>query len=721
MKTVLILLMMLAPVNTWGRSPGNNATARLAPMLRTMAMLSNMKSMAPKMALNVILTRQNWYLGPDNLMPVYIDSSDPAGLVEKLRAGGAVVSRPVAGVVPARIPVSLLFELSTRPDIKWVEQAPYHTILLDKSLPDIRGDKAHRGDGLSTAYDGKGVILGIVDTGIQWNHPDFLDQSGHTRCLYLWNQQADKEDRHPPKGFFMGNECTRQDMESRKCQSADWMGHGTHCCGIMGSSGEPYTGVAPGGEFIMVAVMDFSFLVDGVRYIFDKAESLGRPAVVNLSLGGHDGPHDGTALESKALSSLTGPGKIIIAAAGNEGSSFIHLSYELTDEPKRTRVVVTENSMPIGSRESAAVINIWAEKPDAQFAVEMLSKDGDVIQATPWLSATGSNITGDFKQDSVVLGGYILETAGGASPENGKYAMRITIAPSSDPNTYEGSGYKYYLLGKGRGGFHAWCLEAAGYRTASHFQDQNEPGTTAGDNRFSVGMPATGKEIIAVAAYNTKNKWTDVDGNDHTGDWQVGTIADFSSRGPSLDESLNGIKPEVAAPGQIIASAASAVGSTLFGKELLVDDEHLLMQGTSMACPHVSGAVALLLQANPSLDPEGIEHILSLSSRRDEFTGNDLPNPDFGYGKLDVQAALKIVEQEKCEQEEGRIYTKKGECLTLDEICARQGPGWVVQDGMCVNHVETGGCSSLGKSAHLSLGLLLVFAFFTARFRRRGA
>jgi len=657
--------LMLATLTACA-APANAKTPRLDLGLQEVTRLAD-ETLQPRPQLEIQRARLQWHRGKDQRIGLHVRTTDAERTRQRVLEAGGAVGAQVGDILSLRLPPQQIAGIDGWDEVTWAEAATHKHSLLDQSLPEIRGPEAQAGTGLSRGYDGEGVILGIIDTGIQWDHPDFLDERGNTRVLGLWDIDADFD--HPPPGFTFGVECLPHGDEmidretDETCVSFDYMGHGSHCSGIMGSSRAPYIGVAPRGRFVMVRVIAFSNLTDSAEYVFGKAEELGLPAVLNMSLGGHDGPHDGTSLEAQALDAQTGPGRIILASAGNEGGDYLHVGYEVSETEQRTRVVIDKGGGLFGGS-GIAVLNIWALESTVQFAVELQDKDGAVLGESAWISGADSTSQGGFQDGGTSYGTYRLGSNGGPSPQNGKYQVRITLDPSEDPDTYDTAEYAWYLKAKGTGSFNAWALTAAGYRLQTHFDASTGEGIQPGDNVSSVGMPATGAQIIAVAAHNTKNSWTDKDGDEHSSEWEIGDIAGFSSRGPSVDSALNNIKPEISAPGQIIASAASDISAGLFGDMVVEGGKapHVLMQGTSMSCPHVSGAVALLLQADPELTPDEVEDIFRRSARADEYTGTDLPHPTWGYGKLDVQSALAVLEEDLCLADHPGYSYVNGEC-----------------------------------------------------------
>ncbi|RME20092.1 MAG: hypothetical protein D6806_17040 [Deltaproteobacteria bacterium] len=211
--------------------------------------------------------------------------------------------------------------------------------------------------------------------------------------------------------------------------------------------------------------------------------------------------------------------------------------------------------------------------------------------------------------------------------------------------------------------------------------------------------------MIAVASYATRNSWTDAEGKDVSHpETTPGRISFFSSMGPSADPETTGPKPTVAAPGEYIVAALSRNAGAL-EQGTLMDDGHVAMRGTSMACPHVAGVVALMLQANPELDPSGVERVLELSSRRDEATGPGPWDERWGFGKLNAPLAVATA-------------AGVGAC-ELDRDCAE---GLVCQDGTCKEPAGCG-CSPSRQGSGLGTSLvvaIVILALAHGRGRRKG-
>jgi len=195
----------------------------------------------------------------------------------------------------------------------------------------------------------------------------------------------------------------------------------------------------------------------------------------------------------------------------------------------------------------------------------------------------------------------------------------------------------------GRGRIDAW-LSPSNYRYGTpRFAKATLSGFISGDGRSSIAVPATAGRIIAVGAYTTRSSSSST-----SPESLLGTLAPFSSMGPTLDKNKTGLKPDISAPGRTVVSARS-IGMPL--NQNATDAEHVSMQGTSMSAPHVTGLVALMLEANRTLSPERARTLLQESARKDGNTGA-VPNDAWGFGKVDAHAALALTEMSDIEPDE---------------------------------------------------------------------
>lgn len=620
-------------------------------------------------------------------VPVLVQSTDPDTTARAVRASGAHAGRPVGAILPVRACLDTLQVLSRRPEVIRVEASPPRQPTLDISRIELGADRSEAGDALPFPIDGRGVIAAVVDTGVDYDHPDF--GAGRSRVQLIWDLAFGSGD--PPAGYDVGSLCDRSSIRTGSCDSIDIVGHGTHVAATMAGSGDTYRGLAPAADIMAVASIDFGLLVESITWLFEQADARDQPMVVNLSLGGHYGPHDGTSLESQALSDLVGPGHIIVAAAGNEGSDFIHLGYDPGGDEGKTLFHVFS-----GLDVSAALFTIW-HPPDAtlSFAVGVQAH-GEEIDQTPFASVETGASRHDLQDGTTGLGQVYLQPAAGPNPNNGKIQIDIAVEPTDVAYQGNQQGYVWYLKVRGRGAFNAWSAAAGFLTPPARFSDRDDNGLVPGDNARTVAAPALAPGVIAVASYATRSSWIDHQGTEQQHEeTSPGTISFFSSRGPSADPARTGPKPWIAAPGEFIVAALSEHSGEL-QPGTRVDDRHIAMRGTSMACPHAAGAVALLLQVDPTLDPDAIRALLAATARSDEHTQGRLPDATWGHGKLDAyEAVARALGVGLCQTD--------GECAR-DYRCTGEGRCTPRSEGGC-------GCTSEVRGG---LWLLVLFGAWAA-------
>jgi minor extracellular serine protease Vpr len=562
--------------------------------------------------------------------------------VRTLRDGRATVTAPV----------SALSALAARPDVQLNTLPLPVRPQLERSVPETGANRLRsQSAGSFTGHTGAGVVVGVVDSGIDYDHPDFLDAAGNSRILYLWDQQTSGT---APGGYAYGNECTSAEIDADTCTEEDEsseMGHGTHVTGIAAGtgaapdgSGYTYqsTGMAPGASIVFVKT-DWSSngVIDGINYIFEKAADLGLPAVVNLSLGTQLGAHDGHNPMEEEIDALVAAadGRAVVVAAGNEAGYSIHAEVNAS---AGLSVIGPEFTVPTYSRKAGAgndyiyivgyypstdnlTVHLWS--PGGEYYSRNLSSLGGTSGCREDLTGADGAVFLCNKTTSVIGDGtgdreifvQIYDESAGTPPANGTWRFALT------GNTVAGAGQVDF-----------WMTSSLGAEVAAF--------STHVDNEETLGIPATAAGAITVGAYTTRTCWQDSAGDS----WIIsaGTlsdIADFSGLGPTRDGRS---KPELAAPGlAIISSLAEEVRTDLLAgaPEYVIDDHHLLMAGTSQAAPHVTGAVALLLADDPTLASTAIKSLLSTHARDDDWTNSHnqfffgfTRNYVFGAGKLDL-------------------------------------------------------------------------------------
>ena len=593
-----------------------------------------------------------------------------------LKSQGIWVGSTAGDVVTARASLSQIEKLSRSSGVDYVEASRQVEPELNVSVPAIGANDVHS---YKPPLEGKSVIIGDVDSGIDYDHKDFrvervsgdgIDEET-SRILRIWDQTNGYE--HPVL-FDYGSEYTQGQIEADisagygpakgNVNEVDVGGHGTHVMGIAagdGSSMDPpkYVGVAPESNIIMVKTTWYSAdIVDGVNYIFHKADTLGYPAVVNLSLGNNWGPHDGSSLFARAMNELSGPGKIVVASAGNSGRSFNHGADTL--EPGTKSILRFDVIKDTERRKDRAPINLWYPS-ESEFTVTVETPSTGASPDTYSLTvAHGENKVLDTPDGRIE----IWNAPNWPEPSTADNEVVVWLLGSDFEQSDTDLAYGTWdlrisaPLGTPGGRYDAWYT--------SQWREEGFYPSSGGNNNMTIATPATAEKVIAVGAWLTKARWTGADGSTHgyghVDSSDTGNIAPFSSRGPTRDGRQ---KPDVTAPGMGVASAlAGNYKSYLLENDpdyydtvVTTDEKHYISQGTSMSAPHVSGQVALMLHRDPSMRPSEVEAALTGSANSDSFTsvGWDVPEGSFsrdagptpnytwGCGKLDSPGAVSDI------------------------------------------------------------------------------
>ena len=536
-------------------------------------------------------------------------------------------------------------EVAALPCIKSIELGAPAQPCLSLSRSDIGMDRVHNANpkfnALGQAYTGRGVVVGVIDAGFEYGHAAFRRPDGTLRISRVW-EQLTAYGRTP--GMFNYGTELRTPTEILNARTDSNGGtHGTHVAGCAAGSdptAEQFQGMAPDAELVLVAVSGTTtstYILDAVKYIFDYADEVQKPCVINISLGSHYGPHDGTSTLDQAYDALTGPGRIIVGAAGNEGDYRLHVSKTFSAAEPELRTTYGFTS----EMQMESLIDIWGD-PQQTYSVSLIVADNLKGQVHYQSSAISSNATESLHLELVNAEhgatGYIDLTPRADNP-NGRQNIYVETHLSAKlPNRTLG----LVITGPEGTTVHAWNC------SLNDFVSNSRAGFTAGDTQSTIGeIGGTGRSVISVGAYQLRGSFTNMMGEQMVlpGFGKVGDMAYFSSQGPTLDGRM---KPDVCAPGVSICGPVSKIyygSDARYQMEYLSDgpDHDLFyyypMSGTSMSSPIVAGSVACWLEANPELTPDQIREIISQTARHDEYTPLATSNL-YGYGKFDAYAGI---------------------------------------------------------------------------------
>ncbi|MBW4874953.1 MAG: S8 family serine peptidase [Paeniclostridium sp.] len=445
---------------------------------------------------------------------------------------------------------------------------------------------------------GEGILVGFLDTGIDYTHNAFKDADGNTRIEYIYDlENGIVYDKNKI------NEALKSEDPFSIVPEIDLSGHGTHVAGIACAGGNinfDNYGVAYKSSIAMVKITGENSLraalstqlMRGLKFLMDKSNEINKPLVVNISLSTNDGSHNGSSLLEKYIQTFTQLQKaVIVVAAGNEGNSAHHVGGKMKKEE--------DLDLNIGDGEKGIILDFF--KPVlVDVSVEVISPTG--------ISTGPMGLSESYKERFVGREKIVLYSTG-PKPFDIQGQTTISILPLGDTITSGGWRIIVRKLNNYEGYFDVWLPIAEGLNERTRFLQPSVYNT--------LGIPATVEGVISVGSYNFLNN----------------NLSAFSGRGVVRPEWL--IKPDLVAPGENILSTVEEQGFDT-------------KSGTSMAAPQVSGICALLFEwgiirnNDPFLYGERIKYYLIKGAKRTIF-GEAYPNPDLGYGFVCLDRTMELL------------------------------------------------------------------------------
>lgn len=544
---------------------------------------------------------------------IIVKYSEMGDSVEALLGGSGISVVPLlGGYAIVTLPESMLEEYSRRPQIEFIEKPTrlYFEDLFSKEASCIT--QVQRDEPGNLQLTGRGVLIGLVDSGVDYRHPAFLTADGKSRILRLWDQSIPG---NPPEGYATGTEYTNEEInealslsvQEGRClvPSEDGSGHGTAVLGVAAGSdfsrGAVNRGVAYESDLLVVKMgipRQDSFprtteLMQGVDYLVRQAIRLGRPIALNLSFGNNYGSHRGDSLLETYLDNVSGMGKnVICVGMGNNGNDALHTGGMLSPGE------IQEIELGVGAFEPTLNVQLWKNYED-EMEIYLEHPAGERVG--PLFETLGAQRwqAGNTK---------LLIYYGKPAPYHVTQEIYVDFLPQDEKTPYVDSGvWKIILAARNikNGEYFLWLPGGKTLNPGTAFYLPRPQGTLT--------IPATARRVISVGAYDARQN----------------TYADFSGRGC---RALPYPKPDLAAPGVDIYAPRPGGGYASF-------------TGTSFSTPFVTGAAALLMEwgiirrNDPYLYGEKLKAYLRRGAKA--LQGSEkLPNDLIGWGRLCLESSL---------------------------------------------------------------------------------
>lgn len=471
---------------------------------------------------------------------------------------------------------------------------------------------------------GQGVLVAIMDTGIDYTNPIFRREDGTSKIVALWDQTIDSENGYP-ENYFYGTEYSSEQINQALSSenpleivpSVDEIGHGTMLAGIMAGvevQESNFSGVVPDSDLIVVKLKqakqnlkDFFLIPNNVPcyqendimwavlYIMDMAKKLNRPCAICIGLGTSQGSHDSKGIFSNFIEVFANsPGFTITISAGNEGNKKRHF-YSIVNPTIGSSTV----ELNVGENETGFSMEIWGNLPNT-YSIDIQSPSGEYVPRIPESLETNQEVRFIFETTTISINYRLVETHTGEqlillrfrNPVQGIWRIRV------------------YSRGDLTGSFHVW-LPIDGFISENTYFLQPDPTTT-------ITTPGNTKTPITITAYNPQNN----------------SLYERASRGYTRDEV---IKPELAAPGvDIIVPTLTKDFATA--------------SGTGIAAAHTAGITAIMLEWGiiggfyPNMSTVVAKKYLIRGARRNP--GIIYPNQDWGYGIVDINNVFNVLKSD---------------------------------------------------------------------------
>lgn len=587
------------------------------------------------------------------MVDVFITLHDSQN-TSRITALGGVIGARFTGLVTAQVPVAKLQTIAALDEVEQVSIAEMMESNVDttRSVTSVNYVAEGLQHGLPANYDGKGVVFGIIDSGIDFNHAAFQDSLGNTRfkCVYM------PADNSGTKVTIDGTVLPGSEFDSTRIASLTTdlasSAHGSHTAFIgAGSHCGQYSGMAPGADIVMCALggkKNDVNIANSLKYITQYAKRVGKPCVISISLGTKQGPHDGTSKLCKIYEEMGKSDAVICLSAGNLGSyrRYIHHKFSGMNTATNPNIGSYVTGTQAGYTANFA-IDTWSRSRSAVGIKYLLidPDDNSIFYETGIMKAYTYHYIGPGMESKRGYNAFLSQYF------SGKIGVWVTTESNGHIETYsevslkplrsDVKAYKMAVQFYGADGveFDSWVTSENAYSWHPQVGDYK---FVNGSDSCSMNDNVTGKNTISVGNYVGRNRYMSLSGKEmYNSIYPEGSIYVQSSYGIAPNgESY----PFVAAPGYFVVSAyngynylAKPSTNTAYSKENPITgrtDYWGSMSGTSMSTPTVAGIVALWLQANPQLKVDDVKEII----RKSAYVDDDVRKAplQFGAGKINA-------------------------------------------------------------------------------------
>lgn len=526
----------------------------------------------------------------------------------------------IAGYALLTVPEGLVEAVAELEQIEYVEKPKRFFYEVIGPTEDSCIQQLSRRD---LSLSGRGILVAVADSGIDYRLPEFRNTDGSTRIRFLWDQtlQPGGEERRPPEGFGIGVEYDSRQINAALAEenpqrqfellpTVDTSGHGTAVAGIAAGSSSGYIGVAPEAELLIVKLglpEAGSFprtteIMRAVTWAVRKALELQMPLALNLSFGNSYGAHDGSSLLERFLDNAAEIGRTVICVgSGNEGASAGHLAGRIGENERRADIELT-----VAEYETGLNIQLWKNYSDI-YRIRLRSPGGQESELP--ISIEGGKYTLRLEQTEILV--YIGEP----TPYAAAQEIYLDLIPIGRPYINSGVWTVRLEAVKSVTGRYYFYLPGGAARSSTTGFYRPTPEVT-------LTIPSTAAKVITVGAYDSTYQ----------------SYADFSGRGYADTERTIGVVTAGIAKPDLVAPGVGVPAPDIYGS-------YLPVTGTSFSAPIVTGSAALLMEwgivrgNDPFLYGEKVKAYLRAGAQplRGE---TQYPNERVGWGRLCVEESL---------------------------------------------------------------------------------